>query len=57
MNRTNEKEREDRSMKKRIISLVLALAMMTSFCGIVGANAEKVTNLQFYFAIVAGGAL
>ncbi len=43
-------------MKKRIFSLVLALTMMLTIC-IGTASADDVTNLQFYFAIVAGGAL
>ncbi len=44
-------------MKKRIVSLLLAVMMLTSLAGVIGASADGVTNLQFYFAIVAGGAL
>ena len=42
---------------KKLVSLLLAVMMLISMAGILTASADGVTNLQFYFAIVAGGAL
>lgn len=44
-------------MKKKVLGMVMAAALAATGFGSVPVMAEDVTDLEFYFAIVAGGAL